>query len=298
MSKASAQSGLIGFLNIDKPSGMTSHDVVAQVRRLTGQKRVGHGGTLDPAATGVLPIGLGDATRLLEYLVEGKKCYRAVIRLGSSTTTDDAEGAVIASAPVPSLTTLDLEAAFAPFIGAIAQIPPAYSAIQVAGQRMYDLARQGQHLELAPRTVQIDRIALLEWSSPDLTVLVTCGKGTYIRALARDLGAALGCGAHLAGLRRTAVGPLVVEQAISLDALRADPSLLPMYLLSPAAAIADWPHAVVSGPTLQAIQHGHAVSLPGVEGNRACAYDNNDTLIALLSPLGDLWQPYKVLRST
>ncbi|MBA3944689.1 MAG: tRNA pseudouridine(55) synthase TruB [Herpetosiphonaceae bacterium] len=289
---------LSGFLNIDKAAGMTSHDVVAQVRRLSRQKRVGHGGTLDPAATGVLPIGLGDATRLLEYLVEGKKSYQAIIRLGSTTTTDDAEGPLITSAPVPSLTTTDLEAAFAPFIGVIAQVPPAYSAIQVAGQRMYDLARQGQEIELPPRTVEIDRIALLDWSSPDVSVLVTCGKGTYIRALARDVGAALGCGAHLARLRRTAVGPLAVEQAITLDALRADPNLLSARMLSPAAAVADWPRAVVDEPTRQAIRHGRAVPLSGVEGDRACAYDSHDTLIALLAPLGDLWQPYKVLRST
>lgn len=286
---------LNGFLNIDKAAGMTSHDVVAQLRRLAGQKRVGHGGTLDPAATGVLPIGLGDATRLLEYLVEGKKTYHARIRLGITTTTDDGEGIPTATLTVPSLTVAELEAALAPFVGTLQQIPPIYSAIQVGGQRMYDLARRGQQLDVAPRTVEIDRITLLEWSAPDLTVLIECGKGTYIRALARDLGVSLGCGAHLAFLRRTAVGPLRVDQAVSLDQLRAGPDLLDARLLPLSAALAGWPQAVVDDSTAQAILHGRAVHLTGITGDRASAYDSRGTLLAILNPVGDLWHPNKVL---
>lgn len=282
-----------GFLNIDKPADMTSHDVVARVRRLAGQNRVGHGGTLDPAATGVLPIALGEATRLVEYLVEGRKGYRAEIRLGVTTTTEDAEGEIIEERPVPALSPDDLTRAAQPFIGTIQQVPPMYSAIQIAGQRMYDLARQGQTIELEPRTVEIDRIEVLAWQPPIVTLDVLCGKGTYIRSLARDLGAALGCGAHLAALGRTQVGPLSIDSAVPLATLQDDPSLLAQHLLTPDMAVADWPRADVDEATVRRIRNGLAVRL-WVSGEFARAHGPDGNLVALLRFDSGLWQPFKV----
>src|SRR3954447_7456527 len=201
---------LHGFLNLDKPVGLTSHDVVARVRRIVGQKRVGHGGTLDPAASGVLPVGLGEATRLLEYLVDGRKRYQAVVELGRTTTTDDAEGDTVLLRPIPDVDEAVLRTMLASLTGTIEQVPPMYSALLVEGRRLYDLARKGVTLDLEARSVEIDQIDLVQWERPRLTIDVICGKGTYIRALARDLGEQLGCGAHLCALRRTAVGPLTI----------------------------------------------------------------------------------------
>lgn len=284
---------LHGFLNIDKPAAMTSHDVVAKVRRLAGQKRVGHGGTLDPAATGILPIALGEATKLISYLVEGRKAYQATIRLGVTTTTDDAEGVVREERPVPELTPTQLEAAFQPFIGCIAQIPPMYSAIQVGGQRMYDLARRGETIELAPRMVEIDSITLRAWQAPELMLDVMCGKGTYIRALARDLGAALGCGAHLANLRRTQVGPLTLASAVPLTSLLAEPERLSQHVLPPETAIADWPRVDVDAGTTQRIRHGLPVALE-ITGEVARIHGPDEVLLALVRRAGAVWQPFRV----
>ncbi len=285
---------LHGFLNIDKSSGMTSHDVVGRVRRLAGQKRVGHGGTLDPAATGVLPVALGDATRLLEFLVEGRKRYRALIKLGVVTTTDDAEGAVVAEQPVPEIAEADLLATLATFVGAIQQIPPMYSAIQVGGRRLYDLAREGTTIELAPRTVEIDQLTLLGWESPLLSLDVTCGKGTYIRAIARDLGAALGCGAHLQALRRTAVGPLTSETGVSLDALAADPALLVERLLPPESAVAHLPRVDLDLDAARLVRNGMPLALAEpLVGDTSCAHADG-ALLALLRYDGAVWRPFKV----
>lgn len=284
---------LHGFLNIDKPAGMTSHDVVARVRRLAGQKRVGHGGTLDPSATGVLPVALGAATRLVDYLVEDRKGYRADVRLGRITTTDDAEGEIVGEQPVPPLDRDALEAALAPFIGTIQQIPPMYSAIQVGGQRMYDLARRGETVELAPRTVVLEQIRIVDWQSPVLTLDVLCGKGTYIRALARDLGAALGCGAHLAALRRTTVGPLRIDAAVPLATLQAEPTQLYAYLLPPEAAVAALPRIDVEQALAERIRHGLSFAHT-TAGDLARVHDEHGTLLALVRRADNLWQPFKV----
>jgi tRNA pseudouridine55 synthase len=284
---------LHGFLNIDKPAGMTSHDVVARVRRLADQKRVGHGGTLDPLATGVLPVALGAATRLVDYLVEDRKAYRAGMRLGVTTTTDDAEGEIVEEQPVPPLNHAALQAAIALFIGTTQQIPPMYSAIQVGGQRMYDLARRGATVELSARTVVIHEIHIVSWQSPLLTLDVVCGKGTYIRALARDLGAALGCGAHLAALRRTAVGPLLIDTAVPLATLQNGPAALRDYLLPPEAAVAALPRIDVEQPRAARVRHG----LPfahNIAGELARVHDEHGTLLALVRRAADLWQPFKV----
>jgi tRNA pseudouridine55 synthase len=285
---------LHGFLNIDKPAGMTSHDVVARVRRLAGQKRVGHGGTLDPAATGVLPVALGEATRLLEYLVEGRKRYEAAIVLGVTTTTDDAEGEVTAEHPVPPLDASSVTAALAGFVGTIQQVPPMYSAIQVGGRRLYDLARQGTTLDLKPRQVEIDQLDLLDWQPPRLSIAIVCGKGTYIRALARDLGAKLGCGGHLQALRRTAVGPFGIETATTLADLLAEPGALPRALLAPELAVARLPRVDLPPEAARRVVMGLGVDLAQEPADVIRAHGEDGRLLALLRYDGTLWRPFKV----
>lgn len=207
-----------GIFNIDKPLGMTSHDVVARVRRLARQKRVGHAGTLDPAASGVLPILLGQATRVAEYLSESGKAYRATVRFGAVTDTYDAEGAVLRTAPV-TLTRDAITAVLPTLLGRQMQVPPLYSAIKRQGQPLYKLARAGAAVELEPRPVQIYGLTIVAWQTPDLVLDVECGKGTYIRSLAYDLGERLGPGAHLAGLVRTRSGPFTLATSLTLEAL-------------------------------------------------------------------------------
>ena len=194
-----------GFLNLNKPSGMTSHDCVAKVRELLGLKRVGHGGTLDPAATGVLPIAVGNATRLLQFL-PSEKAYLGTVRFGVITTTDDLEGKIVQSAPATELMLSHIEAVLPNFLGKIEQVPPSYSAIQVQGKRLYDLARQGKTVEVPTRVVEVFNIEILDWRPgdfPEVELAIACGSGTYIRAIARDLGAILNTGGSLAALTRT-----------------------------------------------------------------------------------------------
>ncbi|MEB3350396.1 MAG: tRNA pseudouridine(55) synthase TruB [Cyanobacteriota bacterium] len=209
-----------GFLVIDKPAGLTSHGCVARVRRAYGLRRVGHGGTLDPAVTGVLPIALGPATRLLPYL-SGDKTYRGVIQLGLRTSSDDLEGVPLQRQPVPPLDPAALEAALAMFRGAIQQVPPQVSAVHVNGERAYVRARRGEASAIEARPVRIEQLDLLAWDPElgQLEVSVRCSAGTYIRALARDLGERLGCGGCLARLQRTAALGFALHQAIGLDAL-------------------------------------------------------------------------------
>ncbi|MEO7666894.1 MAG: tRNA pseudouridine(55) synthase TruB [Dehalococcoidia bacterium] len=220
--------GLEGVLIVAKPGGPTSHDVVALVRRLSDTRRIGHGGTLDPFASGVLPLFLGGATRLVEYHLADRKGYRATICFGASSTTDDLDGDLT---PVPGelLSSATVTAALQAFRGAISQRPPVYSAIQVGGQRAYALARAGAPVDLPERAVTIHALELIAWNGDDparpiAIVDVTCSAGTYVRALARDLGAAVGSGAYLGALVRTASGPFALSDAVSLDALRSSAS--------------------------------------------------------------------------
>ena len=217
--------GMHGVLVIAKPAGPTSHDVVALVRRLASTRRIGHGGTLDPFASGVLPLFLGGATRLVEYHLADDKAYRATICLGASSTTDDLDGELTTFAgPMPDRAAF--EAALATFVGRQEQRPPVYSAVQVAGRRAYAMARAGEAVELPSRQVDITALDVLEWDATDparpiAIVDVRCSAGTYVRAIARDLGERLGCGAYLGGLVRTASGPFTLDGALTLDAIRA-----------------------------------------------------------------------------
>jgi tRNA pseudouridine55 synthase len=286
-----------GFLNICKPRGYTSHDVVAVVRRSIGVRRVGHAGTLDPAAEGVLPICVGRATRLVDRLADADKGYYAEIVLGAATQTDDAEGEVVATAPVPDLDDDALDAALGPFRGTILQRPPAFSAVKVGGRRAYDLARRGDEPRLRPREVMVHRLTSHWWRPPRLALTIACSKGTYIRAIARDLGEALGCGAHLGRLVRLWVGSFHLADAISLDELgsaardgRLDRSLLPAD-----AAVADLPAAIVESRRLVDMGHGRAWPLRGTPPPDALArvYDIGGALLGLAAADRSrrVWQP-------
>ena len=227
LSTAGSSAGALnpcGFLVIDKPAGLTSHACVAHVRRAYGLRRVGHGGTLDPAVTGVLPIAVGPATRLLPYLA-GAKAYRGIVQLGLRTDSDDLQGTVLAQQPVPPLDGPALEQALAPFRGAILQVPPQVSAVHVDGERAYARARRGEASVLEPRPVTIESLTLLGWDpgTGRLELEVRCSAGTYIRALARDLGESLGCGGALASLRRTAALGFGLEAAVPLERLASGP---------------------------------------------------------------------------
>ncbi|WP_448379711.1 tRNA pseudouridine(55) synthase TruB [Gloeomargarita sp.] len=241
-----------GFLNLNKPLGMTSHDCVAQVRRRLRCKRVGHGGTLDPAATGVLPIAVGRATRLLPFLPPTKR-YRATIRFGVQTRTDDLDGEIERQTPVPDLTLAQVERVLVQFIGVIAQTPPAFSAVHVQGQRAYDLARRGETVILSPRQVEIFALEVEHWQPgpfPELTLSVHCGPGTYIRALARDIGQTLAIPATLSALERTHSGGMDLRHSIPLAELdAATPSQM---LQPPDQVLSHLPVASLTAPQARA----------------------------------------------
>lgn len=287
-----------GFLVLDKPAGLTSHACVARVRRAYKLKRVGHGGTLDPAVTGVLPLALGPATRLLPYL-EGDKTYRGVVQLGVRTVSDDLEGEVLARAAVPALEAGDLAAALAAFRGKIQQVPPQVSAVHVDGQRAYKRVRQGEQLELAARPVTVHRLELLGWdpASGALEVEVACSAGTYIRALARDLGEALGCGGALARLRRTGALGFGLEQAVLLACL--DQLPLPP-LLDPLAALAHLPRRQLAEAEQADWRCGRAIGqiLPLEAGQAVVVLSQDGNLAGMARARGEgLLQPKLVFNA-
>jgi tRNA pseudouridine55 synthase len=292
-------SAVSGILNINKPGGMTSHDVVMNVRRLTGLRKVGHAGTLDPMATGVLLLCVGKATRVAEYLVAGRKQYRAVVRLGISTDTYDAEGSISRSVESFHLTRDQIADALATFLGAIQQGPPPYSAIQLNGQRLYELARRGIPVQVPPRTVEIDRIELVAWEPPCLTINVTCSPGTYIRSLAHDLGQRLAVGGHLAALVRLASGGWQLEDALALDELKsAIEAGRWVHLLRPLdSALQDLERVNLPDDLVRRVSQGQAVLLdPSPQASLVRAYAPDDRLVALLQPSrqSGFWQPKKV----
>jgi tRNA pseudouridine55 synthase len=250
-----------GFLLVDKPSGWTSHDVVARTRRLAGQRRIGHAGTLDPMATGLLVLALGSATRLIEYL-PGEKAYRGEVALGARTDTDDATGKVLEQRAAPALSQADLASLGARFTGPLEQVPPAYSAVQVRGERSYVVARRGGRLALAARPIAVYRLELAIARPGVLEIAIECSAGTYVRALARDIGEALGCGAHLLSLRRTRSGRFGLEDAWTLDDLQvlAGAGLLAEALLPPDEGAIDRPAAILCDASAEALRHGRSVA--------------------------------------
>ncbi|MDX1600225.1 MAG: tRNA pseudouridine(55) synthase TruB [Anaerolineales bacterium] len=289
-----------GLLIVDKPVGPTSHDVVQAVRRGLDMRKVGHTGTLDPLASGVLVICLGPATRLSEYLIDKSKRYRATILFGSTTSTYDAEGEVIhESGQTPSREHIEEE--LETFTGDIRQRPPDYSAVRVKGQRAYDMSRRGEAPQLEARQVTVHRLELLEYEPPQLTLEVHCSAGTYIRSLAHDLGVAVGTGAYLAGLRRTEVGPFGLDRAVALDALEdaMRASEWEQYLVPAAKALPDWPQVEVEGETLEGIRHGRTIPADGRAQGLARAIGPQGRLIAVLEPAedGEAWHPHKVFQS-
>ncbi|MFI5931207.1 tRNA pseudouridine(55) synthase TruB [Actinoplanes sp. NPDC051494] len=258
-----------GLIVVDKPAGMTSHDVVARIRRLARTRRVGHGGTLDPMATGVLIIGVNKATRLLTYVIGARKSYAATIRLGQSTVTDDAEGDVTATVSAAAVTGESIRSALAARVGEIDQVPSAVSAIKVNGERAYKRVRDGEQVELAARRVTIFQQDVLdirhEGDVVDIDVEVTCSSGTYIRAIARDLGTTLGVGGHLTALRRTAVGALTLAEAATLEQLEERaPDVLSLPMAQ--AARQAFPQREATADEARVLSHGGPLEPVGIEG--------------------------------
>lgn len=285
------------LLVIDKPVGPTSHDVVNVVRRGTTIRKAGHTGTLDPSASGVLVVLLGGATRLAEYLLESDKEYEAVVRFGQATSTHDAAGQVTASGPV-AFTRVALQEAVAAFEGESLQTPPAYSAVKIEGRKAYELARKGEVVDLEPRLIRIYRIELLGWEAPQARIRVRCSRGTYLRSLARDLGERLGTPAHLGALRRLRLGPFTIDQAISLDDLRAHftPSTWPRIALPATAVLPGWTVLELTSEQVVQLQRGMALEAPGAMGRaQAVAPDGELVAIVEADPEGRHWLPRKVL---
>jgi tRNA pseudouridine55 synthase len=293
-----------GILNINKPAGLTSHDVVARVRRLTGQRRVGHAGTLDPMATGVLLVCLGQATRVAEYLMRGQKVYRATARLGIATDTYDAEGSITQVVPSPEVSRAQVEQVLAAFLGLVQQAPPPYSAVRQGGQPLYKLARRGIAVQAVPRPICIAAIDLVDWQPPSLTVEIRCSPGTYVRSLIHDMGQALGSGAHVTALTRLASGSWRLEESVPLEQLQAAAAghgdwtgwLYPID-----AALQNFIRVCLSHEAVAQVVQGRPIRIETApETLLIRAYAPDDTLVALMQPIEDRpgwWRPHKVFRS-
>jgi tRNA pseudouridine55 synthase len=279
-------SGVSGVLVVDKPAGPTSHDAVDRVRKVLGTRRVGHTGTLDPFATGVLAVCVGKATRLSRFLMDGEKVYEAGVRFGFATSTDDFTGEPLGVPATASPSRDEVEAAARAFVGGIDQVPPAYSAKRVAGRKMYELARRGEAVTAAPSRVVVHEIRVGRAEGAGFQIEVRCSAGTYIRALARDLGAALGVGGHLVSLRRTRSGEFGVEDALSWEELlgpAARERLVPLSRLLPV-----FPEATVGEPGREAVRHGRPIEASHLlvptafpEGQRVRVADPEHALLAL-----------------
>ncbi len=293
-----------GILNIAKPQGITSFGVVAMVRRLTGERRVGHAGTLDPEASGVLAVGIGRGTRVIEFLMDARKTYRARIRLGRATDTYDAAGRTLEERDASSVSETDFRGALDQFRGEISQTPPMYSALKRRGRPLYELARAGIEVERAARRVTIYRLELIAWEPALATIEVECSKGTYIRSLAHDLGQALGCGAHLESLVRLAVGPFTIDEAISLGRLEeACREGNWQNLAHPIdSALSHLPAVVVGEEQGRFIENGRPVAIDYEAGTgkpvnlRAYSLDGRFLGVLRFNAEIGLWHPRKVLR--
>ncbi len=292
-----------GIFNVDKPPGITSMDVVRQIKRFSSQRHVGHAGTLDPAATGVLPVCLGQATRLMQFIVNTRKEYLATVHLGVSTDTYDSVGEIIHRQDVSDVTAGMIEVALAPLRGVVEQTPPAFSALKKQGRRLYALARDGVAVQAPPRTVEVLKLELIEWQPPQARLSVQCSRGFYVRSLAHDLGQALGCGAHLSQLRRLRTGPFCADDATPLESLSTslgnntwEPLFLPsdcVVLHLPAVQMDSWEASQV--------MNGQAVPLsPGTHYashlQEARGYSRDGLFVALMrfDRASAVWRPFKV----
>jgi tRNA pseudouridine55 synthase len=289
-----------GVLVIDKPIGMTSHDVVQIIRKGTNIRRAGHTGTLDPRASGVLVVLVGPSVRLSEYVSASDKRYQAVVQLGTTTDTYDADGRVL------NITAVDISEkqfndVLQSFVGEIEQIPPPYSAVKVKGKKAYEMARQGEEVNLEPRKINVYNLELLEWAPPEAVIDVYCSSGTYVRSLAHDLGEKLGCGAHLIGLRRTKSGRFTLRDAVPLRKLREsfENGSWEEFLIPAAEALSDWPAIDLNPEELTIVRHGRRIPADPTLGKMARAISADGELIGLLELDAETneWQPKKVFTT-
>ncbi|MDX9850427.1 MAG: tRNA pseudouridine(55) synthase TruB [Anaerolineaceae bacterium] len=289
-----------GVIVIDKPIGMTSHDVVQIVRKGTNIRRAGHTGTLDPRASGVLVVLVGPAVRLSEYVSASDKRYQAVIQLGTTTDTYDGDGRVLATTSV-DISEKQFNDVLQSFVGQIEQVPPPYSSVKVKGRHAYDMARNGEEVDLEARTINVYNLDLLEWAPPEAVIDVYCSSGTYVRSLAHDLGEKLGCGAHLIGLRRTKSGRFTLRDAVPLRKLREafENDTWENYIIPAAEALSDWPAIELSAEQLDIVRHGRRIPAEIGAGKMARAISEEGELIGLLEldPETQEWQPKKVFTS-
>lgn len=293
--------GISGIINVNKPADRTSFSVVAALRKQFGEKRIGHAGTLDPIATGVLPVCLGQATKIIEYLLDSAKTYVALIELGITTDTFDRQGKIISKGDTAGISISRVTDVLHDFQGIIMQVPPAYSALKLDGKKYYELARSGMPLEPLPRQVKIESIEALSFDSPLLELRVRCSKGTYIRSLANDLGKKLSCGAYLRDLVRTDYGPFSLECALSMSQIEEavrhgalDSILYPIDF-----PILQWPRVEPTDEQIQAIIHGHDIALADKNirnATRCRAYNTQGKFLAVIesSPQSNMWHPAKV----
>lgn len=297
-----------GILNLNKPRGLASFAVVKRVKQLTGVKRVGHAGTLDPIAEGVLPVCLGRATRVVEYLIDQPKTYLTTVRLGVTTDTQDSEGTVVATAGLDNLTTERIEATLPRFVGEIRQLPPMYSALKHQGRPLYRYARAGREAPRQERAVRVHRLALRRFDPPLLELELECGRGAYVRTLVHDLGQALGCGAHMTALTRLRSGPFWLEDATDLESFEAavEAGTWEELLFAPDLVLESWPAALLAQPHSRDVRQGRLVALRPVREELAnlppetpCrAYSDEGEFLAVLRHVGaGRWQPEKVFAT-
>jgi len=287
-----------GILNINKATGVTSHDVVAKIRKLLKQKRVGHAGTLDPAASGVLPICVGQGTRVAEYLSESGKAYQAEILFGIVTDTYDAEGTILRTHDTTTLTLSQIEEILPQFLGQQMQMPPLYSAIKLQGQPAYKRTRAGEEITLAARPITLYQLSILDWQAPRLTLAIDCSKGTYIRSLAYDLGERLGYGAHLSALVRTRSGPFALSESVTLEQIAeaVEQDGVSQLLTSADAVLQHYPALHLDTSTTERVLHGNSFSYDGPPAELARVYDTHGQFLAIATWNEEqhMWQPKKV----
>ncbi|HNK62470.1 MAG TPA: tRNA pseudouridine(55) synthase TruB [Anaerolineales bacterium] len=303
MNSQDIKNAISGALVVDKPVGMTSHDVVQVIRNGTGLRRAGHTGTLDPRASGVLVILVGPAVRLSEYVSASDKRYQAIIRLGGTTDTYDADGKFTPTTDPSHITEAQFEEALMTFVGEIEQTPPPYSAVKVQGRKAYEMARKGEEVELEPRTITVHHLEVLEWTPPEAVIDVHCSSGTYVRSLANDLGKKLGCGAYLVGLRRTKSGRFTLRDSVPLRKLQEafTAGNWYQYLIPAAEALGDWPAVELNPDEVEGVRHGHRVKAKEADliHEKVRGVSTQGELVALMVKMvnedGSIeWQPKKV----